>query len=508
MADGEVVRKKRAVIRSADGMWFFDERPHSKPKVYMTGFDSENDVVVSNFKEIWRVGSTGNTFDYAFADESLADKYDVTTEYGTLTVVEPVEHVTDELVSDPGMFCGCPLWWLCWARLGEFDAVNGTDSAFLVARTWSLTSDVKTSIYVEDGKPNPSVSRKYERNDRYLSMYDVAGGESPSRFIGPHPSLGDPSYALPPVLISSASSPFAVTVDGTRAGWCQFIGVYNNYPVYSIDGAGYVFKSILRGHLVFVPEADNGLRKGCIREPMAYRTVTVYKYGEGDDEERSVTGYHGEGWYELDSGKWSGLGYEHVFRPMGAYLGMENPPDPKVIVVSLAVWYSDGGGDGCMSMKGDLKPSGHPLDFTAGDWSWVLETESAGRVRSSSRFILPAAAAACGHTVFNVVHTSTGGRILCPDGLWVFAEDDCGAWVVNLATFNRGKFKHCVQKGKPLYAEYMRKFTRPSGAGSEERTYDDELCDSVEPPDDIMLKWVGDSADHATDGLSLTYQNT
>ena len=81
------ITNRPVTVTSADDSWTYDEQPHSSATVTTEGFVSGEGIVANNFATITDVGSEANSFDYSFADGTLAGNYLVTCVTGTLTIV-------------------------------------------------------------------------------------------------------------------------------------------------------------------------------------------------------------------------------------------------------------------------------------------------------------------------------------------------------------------------------------------------------------------------------------
>ncbi len=84
-----VIAPRPATLTSGDGSWAYDGLAHSNATVAAEGFVDGEGVAACNFAEIVDVGTTPNSFDYAFLGGTLAANYSITCVTGTLEVVAP-----------------------------------------------------------------------------------------------------------------------------------------------------------------------------------------------------------------------------------------------------------------------------------------------------------------------------------------------------------------------------------------------------------------------------------
>ena len=82
------IPNRSVTVTSGDGSWTYDGLAHSNATVTAEGFVVGEGIVAGNFATITDVGSVANSFDYTFADGTLAENYVVTCVTGTLTVTK------------------------------------------------------------------------------------------------------------------------------------------------------------------------------------------------------------------------------------------------------------------------------------------------------------------------------------------------------------------------------------------------------------------------------------
>ncbi len=92
------IRKRRLTLTSGDGSWTHDGASHSETTVTVggDGFAPGEGATYGNFATLTDADSIPNSFDYTLDAGTLAGNYEITKNYGTLTVTPPPVTVYEE----------------------------------------------------------------------------------------------------------------------------------------------------------------------------------------------------------------------------------------------------------------------------------------------------------------------------------------------------------------------------------------------------------------------------
>ncbi len=221
VTDGSLeITKKTVTLTSENANKVYDGTPLKHAVVKAVGFVNDKEGAdYSNFAEITNVGSTQNTFQYELKDGTLAENYDISVSYGTLTVNADTD-ATISITPYTGIYDGKDHDALTSVVLknGKGDQISKDD--------WTITYVVDGKEYTEmpsikDVGTLPVTVKAY--NSNYEALEDTATAEVTPKAVTMTSASAQKEYDG--TVLTAESVEAVGFVEGEGAAYSEFASI-------------------------------------------------------------------------------------------------------------------------------------------------------------------------------------------------------------------------------------------------------------------------------------------